>query len=203
MTTPRDDASRGRADSPTWVAGAADFLPGMLKVHRGQLVAVAVIGVVLGVIGLVFPGASLLTIAVIFGSYLIASGIFRVTAAFIADRVSGGMRWLNGILGLVVIVAGVFCLANPFSAIVALAFVIGIGWIAEGLIDVTSALRGAIAPRWLGLVSGIVSIAAGVAMFVLPATGIATLVIIGSILLIAVSVTTLLTLPRRPKTVKA
>lgn len=191
----------------TTPAGTApDYLPGLpiglLKVYRSQLIVVAVLGLVLGLIGLVFPGATLLTIAIIFGIYLIASGVFRITAAFIADRISTGLRWLTGILGLLVIVAGIVCLANPFRSLFVLAFVIGIGWIAEGIVDFMAGLRNAVTPRWLAFVSGIISIAAGVAMFVLPAAGVAALVLIGSILLIAVSLTTLLTLPRKPKTTR-
>ncbi|MCU1558219.1 MAG: hypothetical protein JWN09_2214 [Microbacteriaceae bacterium] len=170
---------------------------GVLKIHRGELIAVAIIGIILGVIALVWPGATLLTVAVIFGIYLIASGIFRITAAFVADGLTTSLRWLTGIMGLLVIVAGVICLANPFSSLVVLAFVIGIGWIAEGVIDVMSAVRGAITPRWFGFVSGIVSILAGIATFVLPAFAIVTFVIFGGVLLIVVSVTTLLTLPRK------
>lgn len=182
-------------------AGLGPGMPlGMLKVHRGQLMAVAAVGLVLGVIGLFFPGATLLTVAILFGSYLIASGIFRITTAFIADHLNAGLRLLTGVLGLVIVIAGILCLANPFDAIVVLALVIGIGWIAEGVIDFMAGLRGAIAPRWLGFVSGIVSIAAGVAMFVLPAAGVAALVLIGSALLIAVSITTFLTLPKTQKT---
>lgn len=169
---------------------------GLLKVHRGQLVAVAVIGLVLGVIGLVFPGATLLTVAVLFGSYLIASGIFRITAALVADNLSTSLRWFTGIMGLIVIVAGIVCLANPFDSIVVLAIVIGLGWIAEGLVDFLAGLRGSVVPRWLGFVSGIAGIAGGVAMFVLPAAGLGALVAIGSIILIVVSLSTLLTLPR-------
>ncbi len=172
---------------------------GMLKVHRSQLIVVAIVGVVLGLIGLVFPGATLLTVAIVFGIYLIASGIFRITAAFIADRLNPGLRWLTGILGVLIIVAGIFCLSNPFDALGILAIVIGFGWIFEGVIDFMSGLRGTVRPRWLGFVSGIVSIAAGVAMFVLPAAGITSLVLIGSVLLIVVSATTLLTLPRGQK----
>jgi uncharacterized membrane protein HdeD (DUF308 family) len=170
---------------------------GVLKIHRGELIAVAILGIILGVIALVWPGATLLTVAVIFGIYLIASGIFRITAAFVADGLTTSLRWLTGIMGLLVIVAGVICLANPFSSLVVLAFVIGIGWIAEGVIDVMSAVRGAIRPRWFGFVSGVVSILAGIATFVLPAFAIVTFVIFGGVLLIVVSVTTLLTLPRK------
>ncbi|MBC7724986.1 MAG: DUF308 domain-containing protein [Burkholderiaceae bacterium] len=169
---------------------------GLIKVHRGQLIAVAVIGIVLGAIGLVFPGATLLTVAILFGSYLIASGIFRITAALVADSLTTNLRWFTGVMGLLVIVAGIFCLANPFESLVVLALVIGIGWIAEGLIDFLGALRGSIVPRWLGFVSGVIAIAGGVAMFVLPAAGLSALVTIGSVILIVVSVSTLLTLPR-------
>lgn len=178
-----------------------ELLPGLLRVHRGQLVAVAVIGLVLGVIGLLFPGATLLTIAIIFGVYLIASGLFRITAAFVANNLDSPMRWTTGILGLLIVIAGILCLSNPFQSLVALALVIGIGWILEGIVDLVGGVRGTIHPRWFGWLSGIVSMAAGVAMFVLPAAGIFSLVAIGAILMIAVSITTLLTLPRKHKTV--
>lgn len=189
MTTPNDPTS-----------GLFPGIPlGMLRVHRGELIAVSIIGIVLGAIGLVFPGATLLTVAILFGSYLIASGIFRITAAFIAETLSTGLRWLTGIMGLLVIVAGVFCLANPFDSLIVLAYVIGIGWIAEGVIDIAGGVRKAVSPAWLAIVSGIVSIVAGIVTFVLPALAVTTFVLVGSILLIVVSVTTLLTLPRKQK----
>lgn len=178
---------------------AEELLPGLLRVHRGQLMAVAVIGLILGVIGLLFPGATLLTIAVLFGIYLIASGMYRITAAFVANNLDSSMRWVTGSLGLLVVIAGILCLSNPFQSLVALAIVIGVGWILEGIIDLVGGVRGTIRPRWFGWVSGIVSMAAGVAMFVLPAAGIFSLVAIGAILMIAVSITTLLTLPRKNK----
>ncbi|WP_165069647.1 HdeD family acid-resistance protein [Marisediminicola senii] len=192
MTIPRN------TPPTTSTPGFGTGLPlGMVRVQRGQLVAVAVIGIVLGVIGLIFTDATLLTVAVLFGSYLIASGIFRITAALIDDTLSTGLRWFTGVMGLFVIIAGILCLANPYESLVVLALVIGIGWIAEGVVDMMVGLRSTGTPRVLGLVSGIISIAAGVAMFVLPAAGIASLVLIGSVLLIVVSVTTLLTLRRK------
>lgn len=175
------------------------LLVGVYRIHRGELIAVAFIGIVLGVIALVWPGATLLTVAIIFGSYLIASGIFRITAAFVADRLSTGLRWLTGLMGLLVIVAGIICLADPFESLVVLAFVIGIGWLAEGIIDIMAGVRRAVMPRWLAFVSGFVSILAGLTMFVLPVLAIAAFVTVAAVLLIAVSVSTLLTLPRTRK----
>ena len=173
----------------------------MGRVHRGQIVAIAIIGILLGVIGLVFPGATLFTVAILFGSFLVATGIFRIMAAVTAEDLSTPLRWLTAILGVLVVIAGILCLANPWRSLLVLAFVIGIGWIVDGVIDFMAGLKHAIRPRWFGFVSGIVSIAAGVAMFVLPAAGVAALVAIGAVLLIVVSVTTLLMIPRRARPV--
>lgn len=177
----------------------AGILPEMLRVHRGQLIGVAVIGLALGIVALLFPGASLLTVAILFGIYLIASGIFRITAAFVATGLSNGMRWLTGLMGLLIVVAGIICLSNPFQSLIVLAVVIGVGWILEGIVDLAAGFRGVVHPRWFAWASGIISIAAGVAMFVLPAAGVLALVSIGGILLIVLSATTLLTVPRKAK----
>jgi uncharacterized membrane protein HdeD (DUF308 family) len=181
MSTPQPAAEPERlSNSATDRLG---YVPGspfaLLKVHRGELIAVAVIGVILGIIGLVFPGPTLLTVAILFGVYLILSGVFRITTALVADRLSVGLRWLTGTMGLLVLIAGIFCLSNPFRSLAVLAFVIGVGWIAEGII---------------------LAIAAGISMFWLPLAGLAVLVTVGAILLLIVSGTTLLTLPRRSGT---
>lgn len=168
---------------------------GTRRVHRGALIAISIIGLVLGAIGIVWPQATLFTIAIIFGIYLIASGIFRIAAAFMQDELSAGMRWLSGILGAIVVAAGVFCIANPEISLTVLAFVIGIGWIAEGIIDIVEGVRNVVKPRWFAFVSGALSIVAGFVMFVLPTLALAAFVIVASILLIVVSVSTLLTLP--------
>jgi uncharacterized membrane protein HdeD (DUF308 family) len=173
------------------------FPVGLLRFHRGELIAIAIIGLILGIIGLLWPGATLLTVAVIFGSYLIASGIFRITAAFVADGLSTSLRWLTGVLGLLVVIAGVIALLHPYESLVVLALVIGIGWIAEGIVDVVEGIRASGTARWLGIASGAVSIIAGIVTFLLPTLAVVTFVSIASILLIVVSVTTLLTMPRK------
>lgn len=174
-------------------------LRNLLRINRGVLITVSIIGIVLGILALVWPGASLLTVAIVFGSYLVASGIFRIVAAFSVDSLSTGQRWLTGIIGLIVVIVGVIALADPFSSLYALAFLIGIGWIAEGIVDVVAAIRGTVIPRWFGWVSGILSILAGITVFLLPGLALNLFVTIGAILLIVVSVSTLLTLPRAPK----
>jgi uncharacterized membrane protein HdeD (DUF308 family) len=170
-----------------------------VTIHRGQLIAVAIIGLVLGAIGLFLPTVALIAIAILFGIYLIASGIFRINTALLMSHLSVGARWVTGILGVLIVVAGVLCLADPFGSLIVLAFVIGIGWIAEGLSDIMAAIQGSVHPRWFGWLSGVLAVLAGITMFVLPYLSIGTFLFIGSILLIVVAVSTLLTMPRTAK----
>ena len=174
----------------------------VLALHRGQLIAVSIIGLILGLIGWFFPAPGLLFVAIVFGIFLIASGIFRINAALLTHSLPAGIRWLSGLLGLIIVAAGVLCLADPFGTIIVLAYLIGIGWVAAGISDVMAAVQGSVHPRWFGWVSGLIAILAGVVMFVLPATGAVSLLLIGSILLVVVSITALLSIPRAPKAQK-
>jgi uncharacterized membrane protein HdeD (DUF308 family) len=168
-------------------------------IHRGQLVALAVIGLILGIIGFVLPTVALIAIAILFGIYLVASGIFRINSALLVPGLPAGIRWLTGLIGVLIVAAGVVALSHPFTALVYLAIIIGIGWLAEGIADIMSAVQGGTRPRWLGFVSGALSIVGGIVMFTLPGFGYSVFLFVGSIVLIVVSVSTLLTIPRRAR----
>jgi len=171
--------------------------PRILSLHRGEVVAVAVVGLILGIAALVWPGATLVTIAVVFGLYLLMSGIFRISVAIFSSTSGGVWRWLGAVLGVLLVAAGIYCLVNPDRSLAILAWVIGFGWIAEGIIDVMAGVQGLVSPAWLAVVSGVVSIIAGIITFTLPSLAIQTFLVFGAILLIVVSITTLLTLPRK------
>ena len=178
------------------------IVPGMLpanilNLHRGEVVAIAVVGLVLGVVALVWPGATLVTIAIVFGLYLLMSGLFRISVAIFSSTSGALWRVLGVVLGVLLVAAGVYCLVNPEQSLALLAWVIGFGWIAEGIIDVMAGVQGLASPAWLAIVSGVVSIIAGIVTFTLPSLAIQTFLLVGAILLIVVSVTTLLTLPRK------
>jgi uncharacterized membrane protein HdeD (DUF308 family) len=171
----------------------------VLALHRGQLLALSIIGIVLALIGLFLPTLTLLFVQIVFGIFLVASGIFRINASLLTHSLPAGIRWISGLLGLVIVAAGVICLSDPFGTLIVLAYLIGIGWIAGGISDIMAAIQGSVRPRWFGGVAGAVSILAGIVMFVLPAAGLQTLVVVGSVLLLVVSITALLNTPRHPK----
>ncbi|MET0992296.1 MAG: DUF308 domain-containing protein [Lacisediminihabitans sp.] len=174
-------------------------LTGLLRVHRSALIAVSILGLVLGIAALVWPRASLYTIAILFGAYLLASGIFRIVAAFTAPLLTTGQRWLTGLLGVLVVVAGYLALSNLFTSLLAIGLLIGIAWISEGILDISASAGGALKPAWLGWVSGILSIIAGFVCFFLPGLAVNVFITVAAFLLIFVSLSTLLTLPRKHK----
>jgi uncharacterized membrane protein HdeD (DUF308 family) len=174
--------------------------PVPIAIARTWIVAVAAIAIVLGLVALLLPEKSLTIIALLFGIYLVVSGIFRVVVAFTASYLSSGLRWFTGILGALVVAAGIMCLNNPAHSIVFIAYVIGFGWIFGGVADLLGGIRGAgVAPRWLTITGGILSIVAGFIIMAVPATALAAFVALGGILLIVVGVGTLITVPQALK----
>ena len=165
---------------------------------RGLLVATAVSGIVVGVIALVWPGPTLLVVAVLFGISLIVTGAYRLTFAVLTHELSTGIRVLFGALGALIVLAGIICLLDPAESLVLLAVMVGIGWIFQGIHDLTSHRSGTHgAPRWVMIGSAVVSIVAGIVVIALPGLAIGTFLLVGAILLIIVSVVNLITLPRR------
>ena len=76
---------------------------------------VGIVAIALGVIVLVWPGKTLFVAGVLFGIYLIVSGIGYMVAAFGAD-VGGAMRVLSFITGAVSVVLGVFCFRDKMES---------------------------------------------------------------------------------------
>ncbi len=167
------------------------------RLIRGWIIGLAVIAILLGVVGLLLPGAGLLAVAILFGVYLVASGIHRITAAIADHRFTGGTRALTGLLGGLIVVAGILCLSNPFLSVQTLAIFIGLGWLVEGAAGLVASASFAGGGRWLTLASSLVSIVAGIVMLILPAFGLQILVTVGSILLIVLGAVVLAELPRR------
>jgi len=178
----------------------ASSLGAAINAMRSSMVATAVVGIVLGVIMLVWPGITLLAVAMLFGIALIVAGFYRI--AFGATvRVRASFRWLMGILGVLMVVAGVLCLARPVATLVFIAIMIGIAWIFEGIHDAMAGIAGTtVGPRWLALVGGVIGVIAGIVVMTMPGLAIGTFATVGAILLIVVSIVTLCTLPAKAPT---
>ncbi|RKR76374.1 HdeD family acid-resistance protein [Frondihabitans australicus] len=166
--------------------------------HRGWVIGVAVVAIVLGLIGLIFPGTSLVAVAIVFGIALVVVGLRRIVHSYTASDLTRGMRWFAGILGALTLVAGILCWIDPFRSLSVLGYLIGFAWIFEGASSLIGGAVGYVGgARWLTIVAGVVSLLAGVVMILLPLVALSAFLTVGSIVLIVIGVTMLLLLPRR------
>jgi len=156
--------------------------------RRGAWIA-ATSAVLVGAFGLIFPQAALRSVALLFGIYLIVAGISRVFTAVSGREMRTGWRWFVGLMGLLVIVAGVLCLTNPFDTLLAIELIIGIGWMVDGLICIITAFalfrRGT---RATLVLTGLASFALGLVVILLPGAAIVGFLFVTAIFLVVIGV---------------
>ncbi|MBO0850291.1 MAG: HdeD family acid-resistance protein [Pseudonocardia sp.] len=125
------------------------------------------VALVAGILALVWPGPTLLVLAVIFGAQLVVSGVFRLVGAIAEQDASGGTRALMAILGLLGLLVGLYALRHIMITVLALGLVLGIYWVIDGITELFVAIehpglpgRGWVAASGgLGIVAGVILLA--------------------------------------------
>lgn len=176
-----------------------DGYPQLMRGLRTGVIVLSVIAVLLGVAAIVWPGATLFTIAMLFGIYLVVTGIARVSFAVGAKPLRPALRWFVGVLGAAIVVVGVVLLSNPAASLLVFAILLGAGWILEGVISiVTGVIEVGFMPRWWAVVSGIIGVIAGITVLMLPTVALQAFVIVGGSLLIVIGLSTFIIAVQRP-----
>lgn len=157
-----------------------------LKWLKGALWIRAILSIVLGILILVWPDKTLEVVAVLFGLYFFIVGIVRIVVGLAGRTLSPGVRILDVVLGLLLVVAGVFAIKNPLATLVALGIIVGISWIIEGVIAVSETANDS--SKWFGTVLGVLSAVAGVIILFAPLDSLVILTIIGGITLLVTGV---------------
>jgi uncharacterized membrane protein HdeD (DUF308 family) len=167
-----------------------------MALERGWLLSAAIVSILIGVFILFRPQAGVLTIAITFGLYLIFAGVSRFSFAITGKDRSTGLRWFGGILGVLIVAAGFYCLINLESSMIILGITLGIGLIGLGITDlVNSNGDGVGRPSWLRITGGILSIVAGIIMLFVPFVSITIVVWTGAFILIVLGVVGIAALP--------
>lgn len=155
-----------------------------------------VASLILGVLVLVWPGASLFAAGILFGIYLLISGIFQLVSAFGTHRATS-LRVLAFISGALSIVLGLFCFRGPMQSILLLALWIGIGWLIRGITQTLAAIHDQAMPaRGWQIFLGIVTFIAGIVLIDSPFRSVAVLTLVCGIWLVAVGVVEIVTAVR-------
>ncbi len=155
----------------------------------GWILAFGVITLLAGVAVLVWPGRTLIVVAVLFGIQLIVAGIFRFVAAFATDDLTGGTRVLFAVLGVLSLIIGLYAVRHVYVTLLALALLLGIFWIINGVTELFMALshRGMPNRGWTGVL-GVISIIAGIVVLAYPGISLVTLAVVLSIWLLVFGV---------------
>jgi uncharacterized membrane protein HdeD (DUF308 family) len=134
--------------------------------------------IIFGILTFLAPALSLATLVLLFGAYAIADGVLAIVAAVRRRRDADrwGMLLVEGIASIVI---GLVTLAMPGITTLVLLFIIAAWALVTGVLEIAAAiqLRRTISGEWLLALSGVLSIAFGVALMVFPAAGAVALVL--------------------------
>jgi uncharacterized membrane protein HdeD (DUF308 family) len=194
--------------SPRHVDPSAEVDARIQQIQRRWRIIAGAAAVAAGAVGLLWPHNALRLVALLFGVYLIVVGISRVTGSVSAAAPSGS-RAAQIALGALVVVTGILCLNNPFGSVTALTWLVGVGWVIDGVASVLSVFfrfdpsNGGTSPRrqratGLVILSGTVSTIAGIVLIAVPYEAVRSLLFFGSFSLVAIGVITLLVAFIRP-----
>ncbi|MFL5284189.1 MAG: HdeD family acid-resistance protein [Rhodopila sp.] len=148
-----------------------DPMNGMLAEHWWTIALRGVIAVLFGLIALAAPGAALLSLALLFGAYLLVDGIIELVVTWRAAR--AGVRWgpilweavLNIIMGLIALVI-------PAAAVFAFVILLAVWALITGVLELVAAFRlhASHGRGWLAF-SGVVSVIWGLLLIAAPVVG--------------------------------
>jgi uncharacterized membrane protein HdeD (DUF308 family) len=148
------------------------------------------LAVILGVVILVWPGPSLVVAAVLFGVYLLVSGIAQVFSAFSLPVSAGGriLLFISGAASLILAVLAFRHFGEGY-AILLLAIWIAVGFVFRGVATTVSAISDPVFPgRGWAIFFGIISILAGIVVLAYPFDSIVTLALVSGIWLVILGV---------------
>ncbi|HEX7087362.1 MAG TPA: HdeD family acid-resistance protein [Vicinamibacterales bacterium] len=130
-----------------------------------------IVGVLFGIVALLWPGITLLALIVLFGVYAFIDGVVNLVLGFTSPASHG--RWLQVAEGVVGIVLGIVALVWPGVTLLALVFLVAAWAIIEGVLEIVAAirLRQVLQREWLLALAGILSIAFGVLVVAFPGAG--------------------------------
>lgn len=153
-----------------------DFL-GLVSKYWWVMLLRGGLAVVFGIIAVVWPGITLLGLIWLFGAYAIGDGAVEIWSG-IRNRQRHDRWWVEILIGLAGIVAGILVISWPGLSTLALMYLIAAWMVVMGVFQVIYAIRvrKEISNEfWIGL-SGVLSVALGLFFFAFPGDGAISLV---------------------------
>jgi len=131
--------------------------------HRGWALTFGIITLLVGLLTLIWPGKTVVVIAVLFGIRLVVAGIFRLVVALTSGDESGVTRVRLALLGVLSFIVGLYALLHIQVTLFGLTVLLGIFWIVNGAVEMFVTLSNRAMPgRGWTLSMGLLSVMAGV-----------------------------------------
>lgn len=126
------------------------------------MLSVAIAMFIVGLILLIWPRATIAVAAILIGIALLVTGVLRLIQALSSEEESGGKRVAYVIIGILAVLAGLYCLRHLAVTATILAVVVGLFWAVHGIADlVVAAGPGVREDRGLIALTGVLSLIAG------------------------------------------
>jgi uncharacterized membrane protein HdeD (DUF308 family) len=137
------------------------------------LIVRGIVGIVAGILAFLWPGITIAVLVIIFALYAFIDGVTNLVLGLRQSSARDRPSWALIVEGLVGIAAGVLTFGWPQITALALVLFIGAWAVVTGIFEVVAAirLRQVITGEWLLLLSGVLSIAFGILVFMSPRAG--------------------------------
>src|ERR1700754_1287102 len=154
---------------------------------KSELVS-GVLAVILGIIVVAWAGISILVAAIVFGAYLLVTGIAQVIMAFSLHVTAGGriLLFISGAAALILAILAFRHFGEGY-AVLLLAIWIGVGFVFRGVATTVAAVSDPTLPgRGWQIFIGVISLIAGVVVIASPLESILTLALVVGVSLIVI-----------------
>lgn len=157
-----------------------------VKAIQTSLIIGAILSAIVGTILLAWTGAALFIVAMVLGIYFLVRGIVRLVSGIFAPGLTAGGRTLSIILGILLVIAGIFVLKNPGDSLALLGILIGLSWIIDGIATLVESSQAV--SRGFAIVAGILGIIAGIVVLFVPLESVAVLTMIAGLFLVVIAI---------------
>ena len=153
--------------------------------------ALALLGLcalIFGILALTWPGITVIVLAIIFGAFVLVSGIFSLAAA--VGPMEAGQRVLLILLGVLGIIVGAIVLLWPGIGDMILLLLIALWALVAGALQLIAAFRqkGRASEKWLLGLTGALAVILGVLLLSFPIAGVLAVILIIGIFAILIGI---------------
>ena len=132
-----------------------------IKTGSRNMTIFGVITIILGILAMLAPGLTGISVAMLVGVFVIGGGIVRMIWAFQAGSLGRGL--LMFAIGGLTLLCGIILVANPLFATGILTIILGIYFVVDGIFEIAAGFQLKPEPGWgWMLFGGIVSILFGI-----------------------------------------